>query len=91
MIPRSQIRWQKALPEPERPDQRQGVLILGHLADISCDIHPGRIHAGLRLLERQGRSDSGLKPPLDQLVGRFSADKGLPGQLELFAVSCQGQ
>ena len=49
-----------------RPDQKvQGIFVLCHLRGVAGDVHPGRIHPGLRLAQIQ----FGAKPDVERAGG----------------------
>ena len=69
----------------------QGVFIEGHLARVSGDVHPRRIHPGLGLTEIEigGGADFGASP--DHFVGLLLGLEGRLGKLEVLAVGGKGQ
>ena len=71
--------------------QVEGVFVLGHQGGVAGDIHPRRIHPGLRLPQIQLGRGPHLKAALDQLVGGLLGREGLLGQLQPLAVGGQIQ
>ena len=69
----------------------QRVFIEGHLARVSGDVHPRRIHPGLGLTEIEIGGGTDFSAPPDHFVGRLLGLEGRLGKLQVLAVGGKGQ
>ena len=75
-----------------RSDQKvQGVFVLSRQSGVNGEIHPRRIHPGLRLAKVQFGRETDVEAPPDQVVGCLLGIEGGSGEPEVFPIRGEGQ